>query len=71
MGCPKCKGLMSQKSYIRPSEVFRLGPDYFKAAPVGRYYIESVSTCDQCGHREVEWHYAQNAPHRRLGLATR
>jgi len=65
MVCPKCNGLMSKKFYIRPSEVFRLGPGYFNASETAEYYVEDVWTCRNCSYREVKWHYAHSAPTRR------
>jgi len=66
MACPKCKGLMAKKLYIRPSEVFKLGPGYFNASQTAEYYIEAVWTCTSCGHREVKWHYSHSAPSPRV-----
>ncbi len=62
MVCPKCKGLMSKKLYIRPSEVFRLGPGYSNASQTAKYYVEAVWTCERCNYREVKWHYSHSAP---------
>ncbi len=66
MLCPKCNGLMAQKSNIRPSEVFKLGPGYFNVTHTAQYYMESVWTCGDCGYREVKWRYSHSAPRRRM-----
>ena len=68
MSCPKCGGRTSKKSYVRPSEVFRLGPGYFNASRTAEYYTESVWTCDKCGYREVKWNYSHTAKTRRAAV---
>ena len=68
MSCPKCGGRTSKKSYVRPSEVFRLGPGYFNASRTAEYYTESVWTCDKCGYREVKWNYSHTAKTRRVAV---
>jgi hypothetical protein len=70
MVCPRCQGLMRKKSYVRPSQVFKLGPGYFNVSHTAEYYIEFVWTCRDCTHRVVKWRYAHSdRPRRFVGRA--